>query len=235
MNALPAWKAPQLALGRLGVLELREEDPAQPTLPRPGEDRLGPLAVRGVEAMKDGRGWRITVQPLAPGTAVIPPLDLGDGRHAPELRLTIPRTVAYGTPWVGVGGGRQDLLPYLDFPWAWATVLVLPLAALGWFLARSSRRQAPARQRRAAQRLFASRWPPARGDRAALDAAHGAGRDLLAARFGDEARSWGPVAFQARGLEVWGEWVRSLDAARFALAEPPFPLLEALLAALEGR
>ena len=42
---------------------------------------------------------------------------------APELRLTIPRTVAYGTAWVGVGGWHQDVLPYLDFPWAWSALL----------------------------------------------------------------------------------------------------------------
>ena len=232
MRALPTWKTPNLAVGQLATLELREEDPAQPPLPRPGEDRLGPLAVRGVEPMRDGRGWRITVQPMATGTAVIPPLDLGDGRRAPELRLAIPRTVPYGTPWVGVGGGREDLLPYQDFPAAWALVPVLPLAALVWFLLRTSRRKAPARRRQAARRTFAHHWPPAGRDRATLDAAHAAGRELLAATFGEQARSWGPPAFQARHLEVWGEWIRSLDAARFALADPPFPPLAQLVDAL---
>ena len=244
MRALPTWKVltpnegdPAVAMGQLTTLELREEDPAQPPLPRPGEDRLGPLAVRGVEPMRDGRGWRITVQPMAPGIAVLPPLDLGDGRRAPELRLAIPRTVAYATPWVSVGGGHQDVLPYLDFPALWALVLLLPLAALGGFLLRAARRQAPARRRQAALRAFARHWPPASRDRTALDAAHAAGRELLAATFGEEARSWGVPTFQARHLDVWGEWVRSLDAARFALAEPPFPplahLADALRSALE--
>jgi len=58
----PVWKAPaQLALGRLSRLELRQEDPAQPPPPRPGEDRLGPLAVRAVAPLADGRGWSVTV------------------------------------------------------------------------------------------------------------------------------------------------------------------------------
>ena len=232
--ALPSWKAPaELALGKLGSVELREEDPAQPALPRPGEDRLGPLAVRAVEPSHDGRGWRITVQPMAPGTAVIPPLDLGDGRRTPELRLSIPRSVAYGTPWVGVGGGRQDLLPHLEFPWAWASLLALPLAVLAWFVVRAMGRRRPARRRRAALRQFTQHWPPAATDRAALDAAHTAGRNLLAAVYGDEALSWGPQAFQERRLEIWSQWIRSLDAARFALEDPPFPSAGDLLAALE--
>lgn len=236
MRAAPVWKAPaELALGQLGVLELREDDPSQPALPRPGEERLGPLAVRGVEALPDGRGWRITVQPMAPGMAVLPVLPLGDGRQAPALRITIPRSVPYGSPWVGVGGGQQDVLPYIPFPWAWATLLVLPLAALGWLLAKRLRRGAPVRRRRAAQHAFTRHWPPAAADRATLDAAHASGRDLLAATFGEEARSWGPEAFRERRLEAWSTWVLSLDAARFSRQEPPFPSLAALLAALEGR
>jgi hypothetical protein len=219
-------------MGQLSTLELREDDPALPALPRPGEDRLGPLAVRGVDALRNGRGWRITVQPMAPGTAVIKAMDLGDGRQTPELRIVIPRSVPYGAPWVGVGGGQQDLLPYLPFPWAWATLLALPLAALGWAVARRFQRGAPQRHRRAARRMFGHHWPPASRDRAALDAAHQAGRDLLAATFGEEARSWGPEQFRAQHLEPWSTWSRSLDAARFAQTEPPFPPLAALLAAL---
>jgi len=235
-------------MGQLGSLELREEDPAQPPLPRPGEDRLGPLAVRGVEALRDGRGWRITVQPMAPGTAVIPPLDLGDGRRAPELRLAIPRTVPCGSAWVGVGGGGQDALPRLEFPWGWAALLLLPLAAAAGFLVRARARKRPVRGRKAALRAMAAHWPPATRDRAALDAAHAAGRNLLAAVFGEEARSWGPAAFRARGLDAWADWSRSLDAARFAPEpqdgaaapgrggpQPPFPPAAALLAALEAK
>ena len=229
----PVWRAPrELAMGQLSAVELREEDPLQPPPPRPGEDRLGPLAVRGVEPLGDGRGWRLTVQPMAPGVAVVPPMDLGDGRRAPELRLTVARTVPYGAPWMGVGGGQQDVLPYIPFPWAWTLLGLLPLALLGWAVARPVRSPAPARARHAARRAFAQHWPPAR-DRAALDAAHSAGQDLLAAHFGEEARSWGPEDFQARALAPWALWIRSLDAARFALAEPPFPALHDLLAALE--
>jgi hypothetical protein len=232
----PVWKAPkELALGQLGSLELREPDPAAADLPRPGEERLGPLAVRGVDPLRDGRGWRITVQPMAPGVAVIPPMDLGEGRRTPELRIAIPRTVPYGAPWMGVGGGQQDLLPYLPFPWGWASLLLLPPALLAFLVLRRFRRSAPARARAAARRTFAGLWPPAAGDRAALDAAHGAGRALLAGHFGEEARSWGPGQFQERGLRPWATWIRSLDAARFAGSEPPFPTLAELLAALEGR
>ena len=232
---LPVWRAPQeLAVGQLATVELREEDPAQPGLPRPGEERLGPLQVRGVEPLRDGRGWRITVQPMATGTAVVPSMDLGDGRRSPELRLTIPRTVPYGAPWVGVGGGQQDVLPYLPFPWQWGTPLLLPLLGLVWLWIRLLRKGAPARHRKAAQRALARHWPPAR-DRAALDAAHAAGRELLAAAFGEEARSWGADTCHHRGLEAWSLWIRSLDAARFGQSEPPFPDLATLLSALEER
>ena len=231
----PVWKAPaELALGRLATLELRQDDPALPPLPRPGEDRLGPLAVRGVEPLRDGRGWRITVQPLAPGTFLVPPVDLGDGRSAPELRVAVPRTVPYGAAWVGVGGGDLDRLPPLAFPWPWTLPLLLPLAAAAWLLARRHRRGATARKCRAARRAFVRHWPTAAPDRAALDTAHASGRALLAAHFGPEALSWGPPALRARGLESWAAWSRGLDAARFSGAPPALPPLAALLAALEG-
>ena len=236
MNVQAVWKLPApLAVGQLGDLELREADGSRCFIPRPGEERLGPLAVRAVAPLAEGRGWRITVQPMAPGTAVIPPMDLGDGRRSPELRLVIPRTAPYGAAWMGVGGGQQDVLPAIDFPWAWTTLLALPLAALGYLLARRLRRGRPARRRKAARRAFSRQWPPDRADRACLDAAHEAGRDLLAAIFGEDTRGWGPEAFEERRLEVWSRWLRSLDAARFARLEPAFPDLAALLAALEGR
>jgi hypothetical protein len=230
------WKAPpELPLGQLGILELRDEDPLAPPLPRPGEDRLGPLSVRGVAPLRDGRGWSITVQPLAPGLAVIPSLDLGDGRRTPELRITVPRTVPFGDPWVAVGGGKEDLLPYVPLPWEWATLLVLPLAALAWVSIRRYRRGGAARKRRAARRAFAHHYPPPSRERQALDAAHTAGRDLLAAHFGEDARGWGADTFRDRKLEAWASWVLSLDAARFARSEPPFPPLLKLLATLEGK
>jgi len=229
----PAWTVEgQLAVGRLGALVLRQDAPGSAPLPRPGAERLGALAVRGVEPLRDGRGWRLTVEPLAPGLTVVPPLDLGDGRSAPELRLTVPRTVAYGAPWMALGGGAQDRLPPLPFPWAWTLLLLLPLALPGWAAARWFRRGAPARRRRRAAHGFSRHWPPGPG-RAALDAAHGAGRELLAAHFGPEALSWGPAALRERGLEPWAAWSVSLDAARFAGAQPGFPALAALLAALE--
>jgi hypothetical protein len=234
MSEPPVWNLPgPLPLGQLSTLDLRQ-GPGQPPLPRPGEDRLGPLRVRAVEALEDGRGWRLTVQPMAPGRFTVPPLALGDGRSAPALPVTVPRTVAYGAPWMGVGGGQLDRLPELGFPWAWALPLLLPLAAGAWLLGRRLRAGAPARKRRAALRAFVRHWPPAGPDRASLDTAHTAGRALLAAHFGPEALSWGTVACSAHGLEAWAEWVAALDAARFG--QPgPLPPLAALLAALEGR
>ena len=232
----PVWRVPEaLALGRLSSIELRQEDPAQPAPPRPGEDRLGPLAVRAVEPLKDGRGWRLTVQPLAPGRAVVPPLDLGNGTRTLELHVSVPRSALYGAPWMGVGGGALDRLPPLPFPWPWALAPLLALVLPAWFLARRLRRGGPARKRRAARRAFIRRWPPALPDRAALDAAHAAGRALLAAHFGPEALSWGPSACLARGLGPWAAWVHALDQARFGPARPALPPLAALLGALERR
>jgi len=229
-----AWKAPaELPMGRLGTLELVETDPAAPPLPRPGVDRLGPLAVRGVDPLKDGRGWRITVQPLGPGLAVLPPVELGDGRRTPELRVAIPRTVPFGAPWVAVGGGREDLLPYVPFPWEWATLLLIPLALAVWAGYRRYRHAAAGRRRARARRAFVHAYPPRSRDRALLDAAHAAGRELLAAHFGEEALGWGSAALGARGLQAWADWAEGLDAARFARAQPPLAPLEALLAALE--
>ena len=233
-RATPVWKAPpQLAFGQLQVLELREDDPTRPTLPRPTvEDRLGPLHLRALEPLPDGRGWRFQVQALEPGLAVIPPLDLGDGRRSPELRLPVPRTIPFGGPWMGIGGGRDDRLPPIPFPWAWASLLLLPpLALAGWGL-HLWRRGAARRHHHQASQAFQKHWPPADRDRATLDAAHGLGRDLLVARFGDPARAWGTAEFQHHALGPWVLWLRSLDAARFGRSEPPFPPAESLLAAL---
>ena len=232
----PVWQVPEeLPLGRLSSIELRQEDPRLPPPPRPGEDRLGALAVRGVEALADGRGWRLTVQPLAPGHLVVPSLDLGDGTRAPELRLNVPRSAPYGAPWMGVGGGALDRLPDLPFPWPWALAALLPVILLAGFLARRRSRGAAARRRRAARRAFIRHWPPAAPERTALDAAHAAGRTLLAAHFGPEALSWGPAAFLARNLSPWAAWVHALDASRFGHAQPTLPTLAALLGALEER
>jgi hypothetical protein len=72
-------------------------------------------------------------------------------------------------------------------------------------------------------------------ERVTLDHGHDLGRDLLAARFGEAARAWGPVEFQAHHLGSWDQWARSLDAARFGRSEPPFPAPEALVSALDAR
>ncbi|MFN7956922.1 MAG: hypothetical protein U0P46_01140 [Holophagaceae bacterium] len=235
--AAPAWKAPpQPKLGELLVLELREEDSASPAPPRPTvEDRLGPLHLRALEPLPDGRGWRFQVQALEPGLAVVPALDLGNGQRSPELRLWIPRSIPFGGPWVGFGGGNDDRLPAIPFPWAWASLLLLPpLALAAWGLRRW--RQGSDRRRLAhALHTFKRHWPPADRERATLDAAHDLGRDLLAARFGEGARAWGPADFQAHDVGPWDQWARSLDAARFGRTEPPFPPVEPLAAALEAR
>ncbi len=234
-QAAPQWKAPdKLAFGQLATLELREEDPSKAALPRPVvEDRLGPLKLRALEPLPDGRGWRFTVQALEPGLAVIPPLDLGDGRNAPELRLSVPRDTPYAAAWQGFGGGREDLLPQLPFPWAWASVLLLPLLALAAFLVALWRRRRGVRGYHHARRAFRHSWPPKAKDRVHLDQAHARGRDLLAAGLGDAARAWGPAELLEQRLEPWAQWSRSLDAARFGRTEPPFPALDPLLQTLE--
>jgi hypothetical protein len=236
LGAAPAWKAPtQLKLGELQTLELREDDPTKPAPPRPTvEDQLGPLRLRAMEPLPDGRGWRFQVQALTPGLAVIPALDLGNGQRAPELRVDVPRTIPFGGPWVGFGGGNDDLLPAVPFPWAWASLLLLPPSALlGWLIRRWRRGSATRRLHHASQ-VFRHHWPPVDRERATLDAAHGLGRDLLAARFGEAARAWGAEDFRARRLGPWDQWARSLDAARFGRTEPPFPAPEALVAAVQA-
>ncbi len=236
LEAGPVWKAPPtLPYGRLSILELVEEDPNQPPLPRPGDNRLGPLEIRAAHPTADGRGWRITVQPLVPGTVHIPSLDLGDGRRSPELRVTVPRTTAYGAPWKGVGGGPEDQLPPVPFPWWWAGTVCLPFVGLLVFVLRRLRARAPQRRFHRLRRCFVAQWPPLSRQRDALDRAHATGRDLLAARFGEESRSWGVEEFRNHHLAPWGVWVESLDAARFGRTEPAFPPSETLLKALEGR
>lgn len=236
-GAAPVWKAPpHLKLGELQTLELREEDPAKPAPGRPAlEDRLGPLHLRAVEPLPDGRGWRLQVQAFTPGTAVVPPLDLGDGQRSPELKLDVPRTIPFGGPWVGFGGGNDDLLPAIPFPWAWASLPLLPFLGLGAWLVLRWRRSRGKRRLHHAIHVFRRHWPPRPVDRATLDAAHALGRDLLAARFGEGARAWGPADFRALNLGPWDQWVLSLDAARFGHTQPPFPGAEPLVAALDAR
>ncbi|HJV21258.1 MAG TPA: hypothetical protein VJ570_01120 [Holophagaceae bacterium] len=217
------------------VLELREDDPAAKPLPRPVVDeKLGPLRLRALEPLADGKGWRFQVQALEPGTVLIPALDLGDGRRAPELRLPVPRTTPHGAPWMGWGGGREDLLPLLPFPYGWAAVALSPLLILLMGLLMLWRRGAAGRRQRHARHAFTKVWPPVR-ERSALDRAHAAGRELLGAHFGAEALAWGAETFRLRGLDPWAQWVQSLDAARFGLLSPAFPDLPLLLKTLDAK
>ena len=236
-GAAPSWNAPaQLKLGELQVLELRAADPSRPALPRPTvEDHLGPLRLRAMEPLPDGRGWRFQVQALEPGIAVVPALDLGNGQRSPELRIGVPRSVPYGGPWVGFGGGNEDLLPAIPFPWVWASLLLVPPLGLATWGIRRWRMGAVKRHQHQAILTFRRHWPPRDRERATLDRLHQLGRELLAARFGEAARTWGPAEFQARNLGPWDEWAQSLDAARFGFSEPPFPPLEALVSALDER
>ena len=235
LNAAPAWKTPaSLPFGQLSVLELREEDPAAAPIPRPAaEESLGDLRLRAVEPSADGRGWKFTVQPLRPGLAVVPALDLGDGRRAPELRVSVARTTAYGAYWVGYGGGKNDLTPDIPFPWAWASLLLLPLAGLATWIYWRWRTRGGARAYAHARKAFLAAWPPKAKDRATLDTAHGAGRTLLTSAFGEASRGWGAPDFQRQRLDAWSQWTASLDAARFGRTEPPFPDAASLLAPLD--
>ena len=231
LQATPVWRTPAtLPFGKLAVLELREEDPTAPTLPRPVvEDTLGSLKLRALEPEPDGHGWRFTVQALQPGLAVIPPLDLGDGRRAPELRIQVRRTTDFGSPWVGFGGGREDVLPEIPFPWAWASLLLLPILLLVGFILWRWRRGAKHRAYTQTRSAFEALWPPKAKTRAALDASHAAGRAFLAAAFGEASRGWGAPDFARMKMEGWAQWTLSLDAARFGRTEPPFPDRHALL------
>lgn len=234
LTAAPAWKAPEkLAFGAMAVLEVREADPGAPPLPRPPvEQTLGPLQLRALEPSPDGRGWRLTVQALAPGRLRVPALDFGDGRRSPELRLEVPRSAPYGGMWMALGGGAANALPDIEFPWAWALLGASPLALIVTASIRRWRRGSEARARNRLAKRFRRAWPGQARDRATLDALHALGRELLAARFGEAARAWGPRELRAQHLGPWAAWCEGLDAARFGGKAPEFPAAEALLKAL---
>jgi hypothetical protein len=139
------------------------------------------------------------------------------------------RSTPFGAPWVGFGGGNEDLLPLIPFPWAWASLLFIPLLALLAGLFTFWRRGRNKRAWHHAQRAFQHAWPPKSKDRPRLDEAHAKGRELLAARLGDAAKAWGVSEFQSHNLTPWDQWVKSLDAARFGRSDPPFPSLDVLL------
>lgn len=232
--ATPVWKVPEkIHFGELAVLELREDDPAAPTLPRPPlEDRVGPFRIRAVEAARDGRGWRISVQALSPGIAIFPRLDLGDGRSTSECRVLVQRTAPFGGMWMAIGGGATNDLPLIHFPWAWVTLMLLPPASLAAWCLRRWLRSAPLRTRKRLAKRFGKAWPPGKS-REELDQAHALGRELLANAKGEAARAWGPKELKAHHLESWALWAEALDQARFGGHKGNFPTAQALLTSLE--
>lgn len=232
--AAPVWKAPdKVAFGALVVVELRDDDASAPALPRPPlEDRVGPLRIRALEPTRDGRGWVLKVQALEPGTAIFPPMDLGDGRRTAPLRLPVVRTAPAGGLWMALGGGATNALPDIPFPWGWAGLLLLPPLALAGWLVKRWFGSAPKRARKRLARQFAKAWPPGR-TRAELDRAHALGRELLAAARGEAARAWAPADLRARHLESWALWAEGLDHARFGGRAAEWPSAQALVASLE--
>ena len=136
---------------------------------------------------------------------------------------------------MGVGGGGEAGRDARPFPWGGARVALSRRLLPDWLVRRRWGGSAGKRRLRQLGRAFAQAWPPASKAREALDAAHGAGRALLAARYGEEARAWGVAAFREQHLEAWAAWCASLDAARFGRTEPPFPPLKALLDEAEAR
>jgi len=233
--AAPVWKAPdKINFGELAVLELREDDPAAPTLPRPPlEDRVGPLRIRAMEPTRDGRGWRITVQALSPGTALISAMDIGDGRSTSECRIQVQRTAPFGGLWMAIGGGATNDLPAIPFPWGWASLLLSqPLLLIAWLL-RKWLGSAPARTRKRLAKRFAKVWPPGKA-REELDQAHALGRELLATVKGEAARAWGPKELKAHHLDSWALWAEALDQARFGGTKGNYPSAQALMTSLEA-
>jgi len=216
LYAVPIWRAPaQIPIGELVAIEIVETDPAQPPMPRPAEDRLGLFALRSALPIENGRGWRLTIQALRPGVVVVPPIDLGQGRLCPELKIQVVRTVPLGAPWMGLGGGDVDLPPTVGFPWGWAALGLLPLGLLIYFAVWLWRKTAPNRRFARARRGFAAVWPPRSMERGTIEKVNAKGRELLASAWGEEARSWGRREFLARQNAPWASWCGFMDKVRF--------------------
>ncbi|MDR1841483.1 MAG: hypothetical protein LBQ86_06120 [Holophagales bacterium] len=237
--AAPAWRAPaQIPLGELVVIELWENDPTLPALPRPGEDKLGQLAIRSISPTENNRGWRLTLQALAPGLALIPPIDLGGGRISPELKIQVVRTVPYGAPWMGFGGGGVDAPPLFRFPWEWALLCAMPLAVLVYLIIWLWSKGSPKRRLKRAKRAFAVLWPPGSPERGMIDQIHKAGMELIAIAWGNDAKSWGEDEFTKRNIKPWAAWRNFIDNARFGDAskkpETAIPTLLELIKSLDN-
>jgi hypothetical protein len=242
LAAAPVWRAPaKILVGELVTIEIVEVDPASPPMPRPGEEKLGPFALRSAVPIENGRGWRLVIQAFRPGVAVVPPMDLGQGMVIPELKIQVTRTVPFGAPWMGLGGGGDDAPPSIGFPWGWAALPLLPLGLALSLAARLWRRGAPGRRLARAMRRFAAVWPPSSTNRAEIDRASARGRELIASAWGEEARSWGGREFLEQKNAAWASWCNFIDHARFGGADddvaggPPFPTLPELIESMGHR
>jgi hypothetical protein len=239
LAAAPVWRAPaKIQVGELVTIEVVDVDPASPPMPRPGEERLGPLALRSAVPIESGRGWRLVVQALRPGAAVVPSMDLGQGMVIPELKIQVARTVPYGAPWMGLGGGGDDAPPGVGFPWGWAVLPLLPLCLALSLAVRLWRAGIPGRRFARARRRFAAVWPPASLDRAEIDQAGMRGRDLMAGAWGEDARSWGGREFLEQNNAAWASWCSFMDHARFGGDvgdRPPPPALPELIESMGKR
>jgi hypothetical protein len=216
LAAAPVWRAPaKIQVGGAATIEVVDMDPASPPMPRPGEERLGPFALRSAIPIENGRGWRLVIQALGPGAAVVPSMDLGQGTVIPELKIQVARTVPFGAPWMGLGGGGDDAPPGVGFPWGWAALPLLPLGLALSLAVRLWRGRAPGRRLARARRRFAAVWPPISLDRAEIDRVGARGRDLMAGAWGEEARSWGGRELLEQNNAAWASWCNFMDHARF--------------------
>jgi len=223
-------------MGELTAIEIIETDSALPPMPRPCEEKLGPFALRSAAPIENGRGWRLTVQALRPGVAVVPPIDLGQGRLCPELKIRVMRTVPFGAPWMGLGGESNDAPPGIGFPWGWAAMGLLPLGLLLFLTVWLWRERTPDRRLARARRGFAAVWPPRSLERGEIDKANAMGRDLLASAWGEEARSWGRREFLEQKNAPWASWCSFMDHARFGgAAEAAPPALPELIESVGDR
>ena len=233
--AVPGRPPPRAAHGKAWARPRTDGEVASPSAPplpaaRPGPPGPSGPARRGAPA---GRP-RLAHHGAAPGAG--PRRDAGPG---PGRRPHHSRAADRGAPhhalrrrpgWASAAAGRT-CLPDIPFPWAWATPPGHPRGR-SWSGSRAGATGPPGagRRRRAARRAFAPPLAAPGRDRAHLDAAHAAGRELLAAHFGEEALGLGPGGLPGPGPGRLGTWVRrAWTRPASPGTEPPSPPLLALL------